>query len=85
MHPQSPGLTIGRTVLKESDDLDIIGVTFDPNMIFETHLYFYFFIKKGQQCKAGRERYTPYQSEDPSPTITTYRQKEEKGKESRRL
>ena len=42
-------------------------------------------IKIGQQCKAGRERYTPYQSEDPSPTIPTYRQKEEEGKESRRL
>ena len=38
-------------------------------------------IEKGQQCKAGREWYTPYQSEDPSPTIPTYRQKEEKGKE----
>ena len=42
-------------------------------------------IKKGQQSKAGREWYTPYQSEDPSPTIPTYRQKEEKGKKSRRL
>ena len=42
-------------------------------------------IKKGRQCKAEREWYTPYQSEDPSPTIQTYRQKEEKGKESRRL
>ena len=42
-------------------------------------------IKKGQQRKAGREWYTPYQSEDPSPTIPTYRQKEEKGKESRRI
>ena len=42
-------------------------------------------IKKGRQCKAERERYIPYQSEDPSPTIPTYRQKEEKGKESRRL
>ena len=29
MHPQSPPLTIGRTVQKESDDLDILGVTFD--------------------------------------------------------
>ena len=37
-------------------------------------------IKKAQQCKARREWYTPYQSEDPSPTIPTYRQKEEKGK-----
>ena len=41
-------------------------------------------IKKGRQCKAEREWYTPYQSEDPSPTIPTYRQKEEKGKKSRR-
>ena len=37
-------------------------------------------IKKDWQCKAGRERLTPYQSEDPSPTLPTYREKEEKGK-----
>ena len=37
-------------------------------------------IKKGPQCKAEREWYTPYQSEDPSPTISTYRQKKRKGK-----
>ena len=42
-------------------------------------------IKKGLQWKAQREWYTPYQSEDLSPTIPTYRQKEEKGKKSRRL
>ena len=35
-------------------------------------------IKKDRQCKAGR--LTPYQSEDPSPTLPTYRGKEEKGK-----
>ena len=29
MHPQSPPLTTGRTVLKESDYLIIFGVTFD--------------------------------------------------------
>ena len=29
MHPQSPPLTIGGTVLKESDDLVIFRVTFD--------------------------------------------------------
>ena len=29
MHPQSPPLTIGGTVLKESDDLVFFGVTFD--------------------------------------------------------
>ena len=28
MHPQSPPLTIGGTVLKESDNLVILGVTF---------------------------------------------------------
>ena len=37
-------------------------------------------IKKDWQCKAWRERLTPYQSEDPSPTLLTYRGKEEKGK-----
>ena len=29
---------------------------------------------------AGRERLTPYQSEDPNPTTPTHRMKEEKGK-----
>ena len=38
MHPQSPPLTIGGTVLKESDDLVILGVTFDSQMTFEKHL-----------------------------------------------
>ena len=38
MHPQSPPLTIGGTVLKESDDLVILGVTFDFKMTFEKHL-----------------------------------------------
>ena len=38
MHPQSPALTIVGTVLKESDDLVILGVTFDSMMIFEKHL-----------------------------------------------
>ena len=37
-------------------------------------------IKKDWQCKAGRGRLTPYQSEDPSPTLPTYRGKEAKGK-----
>ena len=38
MDPQSPPLTIGGTVLKESDDLEISGVTFDSKMSFEKHL-----------------------------------------------
>ena len=37
MHPQSPLLTIGGTVLKESD-LVILGVVFDSKMTFEKHL-----------------------------------------------
>ena len=38
MHPQSPALTIDGTVLKESDDLVILGVAFDSKMTFEKHL-----------------------------------------------
>ena len=38
VHPQPPALTIVRTVLKESDDLIILGVTFDSKMTFENHL-----------------------------------------------
>ena len=35
IHPQSPALTIDGTVLKESDDLVILGGTFDSKMTFE--------------------------------------------------
>ena len=38
MHLQSLPLTIRGTVLKESDDLIILGVTFDSTMTFEKHL-----------------------------------------------
>ena len=38
MHPQSLPLTIGGTVLKDSGDLVILGVTFDFKMTFEKHL-----------------------------------------------
>ena len=34
MHQQSPPLIIGGTVLKESDNLVILGVTFDSKMTF---------------------------------------------------
>ena len=37
-------------------------------------------IKRGWQCKAGREQLTPYQSENTNPTTPTHRKKEEKGK-----
>ena len=39
MHPQSPPLTIDGTVLKESVNLDILGVTFDSKLTFEKHLH----------------------------------------------
>ena len=38
MYPQSPPFTISGTVLKESDNLDILGATFDSKMTFEKHL-----------------------------------------------
>ena len=38
MHPQCPPLTIGRTVLKESDDFVILEVTFNFKMTFEKHI-----------------------------------------------
>ena len=38
MHSQSLASTIGGTVLKESDDLVILGATFDSKMTFEKHL-----------------------------------------------
>ena len=38
MHLQSPPLTIGGTVLKESDDLVILGETFDSKLTFENYL-----------------------------------------------
>ena len=38
MHPLSPPLTIGGTALKESDDLVMLGVTFDSKLTFEKHL-----------------------------------------------
>ena len=38
MHPQPPPLTIDGTVLKESVDLYILGVTFNSTLTFEKHL-----------------------------------------------
>ena len=38
MHPHSPPLTMNGTVLKESDDLYIFGVTFVSKLTFKKHL-----------------------------------------------
>ena len=48
--------------------------------MLQINLIIIIIIKKYWQCKAGRGRLTPYQSEDPSPTAPTCRGKEEKGK-----
>ena len=39
IHPQSPTLIIGGTVLKESDDLVILGFIFDSKMSYEKHIH----------------------------------------------
>ena len=49
-------------------------------LVIEIRVIIIIIIKKDWQCKAGRGRLSPYQSEDPSPTLPTYRRKEEKGK-----
>ena len=38
VHPELTSLTLDGTVLKESADLVILGVTFDAKMTFEKHL-----------------------------------------------
>ena len=38
MHSQSPPLNIDGTVVKESGDLDILGLTFGSKLTFEKHL-----------------------------------------------
>ena len=38
MHPLSPLLTLRGTVLKESEDLVILGLTFDSKLSLEKHL-----------------------------------------------
>ena len=50
MHPLSPALTIVGTELKESDDLVILGVTFDSKMTFEKHLHSVFRASSQRVC-----------------------------------
>ena len=58
--------------MKRSTDIDYVDVMKETRQ--------FIIIRKGRQCTAGRERLTPYQSEDPNPTTPTHRMKEEKGK-----
>ena len=50
------------------------------HVLITTRSFIIIIIKTGWQCKAGRERLTPYQSEDPNPATPTHRKKEEKRK-----
>ena len=50
-------------------------------LLHHGHIYYLFIIKRDWQCKAGRERSTPYQSEDPNPTTPTLERKKRKGKQ----
>ena len=56
--------------------------TFEYSIVRDhsNHFVIIIIIKKDWQCKAGRGRLTPYQSEDHSPMLPTYRGKEEKVK-----
>ena len=38
MYPESPLLIVGETALNESEDLDILELTFDSKITFENHL-----------------------------------------------
>ena len=58
-------------------DVDIFKLTARAQSII---VIIIIIIKKDWQRKAGRGRLTPHQSEDPSPTLPTYRGKEEKWK-----
>ena len=53
---------------------------FDMYMLTHVFGIIIIIIKTDWQCKVRRGRLTRYQSEDPSPTLPTYRGKEEKGK-----
>ena len=68
-------------VVKSSNFLISISLKF--RTIFFQLIIIIIIIKRGWHCKAGRERLTPYQSEDNNPTTPTHRMKEEKGKTAR--
>ena len=49
-----------------------ITILFTIKSIEVILLLLFIIIKRGRYCKAGREWFTPYQSKDPNPTLTTY-------------
>ena len=69
------GLMINAGMLSASSRRLIFG-----GSVIALGLTLFIIIKQDLECKAGRGRLTPYQSEDTSPTLPTYRAKEEKEK-----
>ena len=53
-----------------------------PSTVIIIMIIIIIIIKKDWQCKAGRGRLTPYQSEDRSSTLPTYRGKKKEGENS---
>ena len=58
--------------------IQVYATLFTQDMIQDMYIIIIIIIQKDRQCKALRGRLTPYQSEDPIPTLPTYRGKEEK-------
>ena len=71
-HPQN--------VKKWRLDINLMIQCWVCNTRFTSDTLHYYYFKMLVYCKAGRERSTPYQSHDPSPTTPTHRMKEENGK-----
>ena len=58
-----------------------ILLSYNDNCLHNTKSGLFIIIKRGRQCKAEREWYTPYQSEDPAaPQYQPLDRKERKGK-----
>ena len=76
LDPESPEY---QCLLHNPTETDLVDISWSAVPLIYIFIII-IIIKRGRQCKAEREWYTLYQSEDPSPTIPTFRQEEEKVK-----
>ena len=85
-------IKIGSATIEETNNIKFLGIIFDEHLTFKNHVdviarktsksvFIIIIIKRDWQCKVGRERSTPYQSEDPNPTTATLERKKRKGKQ----